>query len=520
MEAPVLNAGLALDKIIQRVERHSLNPKEYIESRFVILNKQQKKQLLVFNRLQARVWEEIEELESEGRPIKIDILKFRQGGVSTQILGLFFDKVIRVPGTSAVSISHEDDSTHHFRMIIKRFYRNLPSDERPRIQYDKKGLFYFPDLDSSYYIWTAGGKGVGRAFTANLVHASEIPQWPGEPEKIWAGLLGSATPDAWLIRESTPEGMGWWYKLWLEDKEEGAAYTPLFFPWWWQPEYRELYPADNLTQEEMEFLAKSGADLYQLAWRRARQKEFGELFWQEYPEDEVGCFLGLETCVFDVAKCKKNLERVRNVKPLMVDENGALKIWKLREPGRKYVAGMDLAEGNIKGDPSALGIIDWETGEAVAQLYGRLPPDIFTYKAAALCHIYNDAYLAVERKSSGLYALGILTQQLAYANLYYHRDYDSGREKMGWITSHKTRPVMIENLATVIREDGIWVPDEGFWRECLSFVRTERKPDGEAAAGQHDDRIFAYGMALEIRKEIGMGPVKVQEIKNLVPSPL
>jgi len=77
---------------------------------------------------------------------------------------------------------------------------------------------------------------------------------------------------------------------------------------------------------------------------------------------------------------------------------------------------------------------------------------------------------------------------------------------------------MIEGLSAHIREGSIWVPDEKFWRECLTFVRTDRKKDGEAAAGQHDDMIFAYGIALEIRKDIS-GPRSVQVIDDLAPSP-
>jgi len=359
---------------------------------------------------------------------------------------------------------------------------------------------------------------VGRAFTTNLLHGSEISQWEGEPERIWAGLLGSCTPDAWHIRESTPEGMGWWYQLWLADKEPDATYVPLFFPWWWQEEYRMPYPAENPTPEEKEFLAKSSCDLYQLAWRRQRIQDFGELFWQEYPEDDVSCFLGLESCVFDVARCRRGLEKAQKVTPLMVEENEKLKIWAKPEKGRRYVAGCDPAEGSPKGDFSVLGIMDWETGEAVAQLRGRYPLDVFSYKVAALCEIYNNAYLGVERMPFGHTVLRILTGECAYSNLYYHRDYDSTREKLGWVTSHKTRPTMIENLAAHIREGSISVPDPAFWRECLSFVRTDKKKDGEAAAGQHDDMIFAYGIALEIRKDIS-GPRTVQVIEDLAPSP-
>lgn len=511
--------GAILQRILKGLERHSLSPREYIESRFTIKDKNKKYIRLKFNTVQERIWEEVEEFQARGRPPQIDILKYRQPGVSTQILALGFDQVIRSPGTCAVSVTHEDDSTHHFRRIIRRFHENLPPEERPRMGYDRKGYFYFPDLDSEYLIWTAGGKGVGRAFTSNFLHGSEIAQWPGEPQSIWAGLVGSATPGAWKIRESTPEGMGWWYQLWLQDRKGESDYSDLFFPWWWQEEYRQPHPAADVTPEEREFLAKSKADLYQLAWRRTKRRELGDLFFQEYPEDDVSCFLGLETCVFDVGMCKKQLERARGVEPLMVDKNGALKIWKHPQPGRRYVAGCDPSTGNPKGDPQGLGILDWQTGEAVADLHGYWPLNEFTATVYALCQVYNNALLAIEREPYGHYMLNILTQDLSYPNLYYHHDYDTKRERLGWVTSHKTRPTMIQGLAEAIREGSVWVPDEAFWRECLSFIRTDRKKDGEAASGQHDDRVIKYAIALDIRKDI-RPTTKVQVIRELAPSPI
>lgn len=525
MTAQVPSTAVALDSILKRFERHSLSSREYIESRFIIKDKKKRYVLLKLNRVQEKIWETIEELQALNRPVKIDVLKPRQHGVSTVCLGIGFDKVIRTPGMHAVSIAHEDDVTHHFRMIIRRFYKNLPDDEKPRMQYDRKGYFYFPEMDSAYHIWTAGSRGVGRGFTVNYIHASEMAQWPSEPEQIWAGIDDAATPDAWRIRESTPQGMGWWYSIWLDDKKAGATYTPLFFPWWWADEYRLAVPAteDNISVEEREFLGKADADLYQLAWRRMKMRERGPLFWQEFAEDDVSCFLGLEACAFDVAKCREGLERVQRVEPLLTLYDGALKIWKKPELGRRYVAGCDPATGEPGGDPQGLGILDWETCEAVADLHGHWPLNVFTAKVNALCSWYNDALLAIEREPYGHYMLGMLTGQasdMSYPNLYWHRDYDGKREKLGWVTSRKTRPTMIEGLAIAIREGGIWVPDEMFWRECLSFVRTDRKKDGEAAQGQHDDRVIKYAIALEIRKEISAGPIEVQTIRDLSPSPL
>jgi len=60
--------------------------------------------------------------------------------------------------------------------------------------------------------------------------------------------------------------------------------------------------------------------------------------------------------------------------------------------------------------------------------------------------------------------------------------------------------VLIEDLGWALREGMVRVNDPEFIRECLSFVRTEKKPDGEAQPGCYDDLVMAWGGAFQMRK--------------------
>jgi len=110
-------------------------------------------------------------------------------------------------------------------------------------------------------------------------------------------------------------------------------------------------------------LAERVADEYkilmtagQFKWRRYKIWDKGDLFWQEYPEDDVSCFLQSGRSVF-----KRIVRDERKRVPL--DDMDAFEKWgtqEEREALRKRVlyAGVDGAEGTIDGDAHCFSVID------------------------------------------------------------------------------------------------------------------------------------------------------------------
>jgi hypothetical protein len=77
------------------------------------------------------------------------------------------------------------------------------------------------------------------------------------------------------------------------------------------------------------------------------------------------------------------------------------KIFKKPEPNKKYVIGIDPAEGNPTSDDSALTVMDFDTGEEVASLSDKLQPAVIAAHADEIGKFYNRASLMVERNNHG-----------------------------------------------------------------------------------------------------------------------
>jgi hypothetical protein len=114
---------------------------------------------------------------------------------------------------------------------------------------------------------------------------------------------------------------------------------------------------------------------------------------------------------------------------------------------------------------------------------------------------YRDAYLGVERNLHGHAVLLALTTIHSYPVLYEHVDYDSvgnPTPRVGWPTTSKTKPIMIDALAQTFRERRAW-RNAALIGEARTYVIKDN--DDTAASGNlHDDRIMAYAIAEMLRR--------------------
>src|SRR5262249_21749285 len=78
-----------------------------------------------------------------------------------------------------------------------------------------------------------------------------------------------------------------------------------------------------------------------------------------------------------------------------------LVIYALPVPGRRYFMGADPADGNPTSDPSALEVLDAQTGEEVASLVGRFEPATLAAHIDTVGRWYNNAPVLVERNNHG-----------------------------------------------------------------------------------------------------------------------
>lgn len=177
---------------------------------------------------------------------------------------------------------------------------------------------------------------------------------------------------------------------------------------------------------------------------------------------------------------------------------GAVKIWKKPYVAGKYVAGGDCAWGET-GAYSVLVIIDWQTGEQVAELYGRLKEDEMAQETVNLLTEYNRAYAGVENNGEGKNVVNKMVD-LRYGNRMYYTDHEAKYpEKPGWQTDAGTRPVMLGELEEAVRRMRVRPKCREAVQEMMSFVR-DAKGRPAHSEGAYDDHVIAWAIAWQMRK--------------------
>jgi len=210
--------------------------------------------------------------------------------------------------------------------------------------------------------------------------------------------------------------------------------------------------------------------------------------------------------------------RLLNAVPRYEEEEvPELEVWKDPEPGHSYIAASDVGEGLPESDWSTTGIIDASTMEQCARLRVRLAPREFARRSAPLCEKYNRALWAIERQNHGHSTLSTAEHELRYGNLYYHQDYDvidSNTSTLGFPTTMKTRPQLLDLLKEAVEEGYMKIHDRGFLEETQTFVRNKSGKYAAREGGDcHDDLIFCWGIALHVRDSTPVGPSRAPTVQ-------
>ena len=194
------------------------------------------------------------------------------------------------------------------------------------------------------------------------------------------------------------------------------------------------------------------------------------------------------------------------------DPNGFIRIYQPPEAGAPYVLGGDTAG---EGSDRFVGqVLDNRTGEQVATLRHQFDEDVYAKQCYCLGMHYNTALIGIECNYSTYPVLEL--ERLRYPKQYVRESVDDFTHKVrrsfGFMTTGKTRPVILAGLIQTVREDVNIVSDRDTLEEMLTFVRNEDwRP--EAEQGAHDDCVMALAIAHYIRgqqrytleKEAGAG---------------
>lgn len=406
------------------------------------------------------------------------ILKPRQIGFSTCIQG----DLCRIGWTRpsrSLTLTKDDANTKYFRAMSRFFYNNLPPDFRPTKKADNEVMTEYPIVQSFSIIQTAGNKNAGRSGTFTHIHFSEAA-FVSEAEMLIASALQAGSPK-WVVVESTPNGaQGWFYEQCMKALDGDSAFKLHFFPWFSSAEYRiALSPDEHLeyTSEEEQVIAKYNLTPEQIKWRRDKIKELGiRLFIQEYPEDPRSCFLTSGDGYF------ATIPHLADVFTAPSDS--------LPQPGRSYVAGLDLGQST---DFTVLSIMDQDNGiEVDLMRVNKRPWDDIWREVAQKCKQWGVKSLVVETNTLGGVDLSYVWNALS--------QHGSGNTSVvPFTTTAISKPPLIAGLYQGMNEHGLRLLADPVGRqEIYSFVTVQSVTGAwkyQAAAGAHDDTVIARALA-------------------------
>ena len=177
-----------------------------------------------------------------------------------------------------------------------------------------------------------------------------------------------------------------------------------------------------------------------------------------------------------------------------------LTVWREPVSKRPYCVGVDTAEGLVHGDYSCVQVLDLNTGEQVAVWHGHIAPDELAAEVFNVGLWYRDALCCVESNNHGLTTITVL-RQLGYPRLFRKRTLNSVSNRMtqeyGWKTTRTSKPLMIDDLATALKNNEIGLRDRNTLAELRTFTRNEK---GSMSGSPFDDRVIALALANQMRK--------------------
>ena len=519
--------------------KKNINTKKYIEEYVKIRNKNSKIIPLRFNEPQLRYYNVIKELKKQGKPVRVIILKARQMGFSTATEGIFFKETVTKPNINTAIVAHKEDSTTNLFNMSKLMYDELPEPMKPeKKKSNAKELVFDKDdgtgLKSKIKCFTAGGKGIGRSDTINNLHLSELAFWQGNKKTTLTGLLQAVpnTPDTIIVIESTANGYEYFKELWDDAVAGKNDFTPIFIGWNELQEYKMTYTGFELTKEEKELQKTYGITLEQLTWRRwCIANNCGndiEQFKQEYPINPEEAFISTGKCYFDKMNVINRIQEVKDVKPVqqgyfaynyngvsitkiqwVEDKEGPIKIYEKPKAIYPYVLSGDTAgEGS---DYFTGHVLDNTTGKQVAVLRQEFDEIEYTRQMYCLGKYYNNALIGIEANYT-TYPIQEL-ERLKYPKQYIREKEDTYTGKMekrfGFKTTPITRPLILAQLQTIMKELIELIVDVDTLKEALTFIKNE-KGRPEAQQGYHDDLIMGLAIAYYIRTQQSM-KVKIEE---------
>ena len=453
--------------------------------------------------------------EWRAHPLNL-VLKARQIGITWLGAGYALWKLLTMPGTRALVVSINEDEAIKVVCRIFDMFVSLPEHLRFEAQITKptRGArpttlieFTFPDGRISSVVGLPSTRRAGHGETATLVLLDEYARHEYARES-WKATFPTADNGGQILVISTANGVSndqtgegnFFHHLYVNADDYGIETQ--FLAWdlhpdrdesWYTTNARALPPADRAEQfprsPEEAFILTGDCwfDLEALAWYADNAV---------LAEDDRFRFVVAESGA--TAKVHK-------------DAKGWIRLYAKPDAEHHYAIGADVATGRGY-DYSCAYVIDLTSMAIVAEFHGKIDADEFAAQLHYLGRWYGSARLAVEM--GGGYGEPVIISlrdgrkgRPPYPKLYRHRIADRADAhelaNFGFPMNQKTRPQVINQIEQAIRERTIPMLTRTLVMECRTFVRQKTLPSPRAQEGANDDRVMAFGIALEMYRQYG-----------------
>lgn len=524
---------------IQSEEAHLIgeNPFRLVEHGFLTIKTKKQGMIKLYpNNIQKRFITKVKEIFFAQKPVRIIVLKARQMGISTIIEAIIYAFVSRMQGVNACVVADDLDGANYIFEMQKLFQEKLDNHLKPRPKHSNEKKLAFQGLNSQIVIDTADNPNVGRKYTFQFAHLTEVARWQKSLDDLLTGL-GHAVPNSMgtmIFLESTAKGYNEFYDLWLKAINGGTDWIPIFLAWWEFPEYQmalengNLYPIENINfvtpiakdeflKNEQEIKKKYNLTNEQLNWRRwdIVNNCGGDV--NKFNQENPACWQDAFVATGDLYFNREALQRQEIRKPLMVgniikegiryifreDPAGLFKIYEFPKMGEQYVVSGDPAEGLEHGDKSAGIVINKRTNKTCCVYNHNIPPDRFEEDLIKMGYFYNEEIIACENNTYG-YAInqGLYKHYgRVYRKIKTKKGFTEPTLEIGYKTTSVSRPQMLAQLAEEIAENSTDLFDMDLIGQAWTFINNAKRGQPEAEKGKCDDLVMARAIAGQVRME-------------------
>lgn len=502
---------------------------------------------LIPNTIQQRFIKKIKELLELKKPIRVLVLKARQLGLSTIIEAIIYAFTCNKRGINSCVVADDLDGANYIFEMQKLFQEYLDEHLKPEIAHSNEKKLSFSGINSQILIDTSDNPDVGRKYTFQFVHGTEVARWKKSLSEIMAGI-GHAVPyapETMIFLETTARGYEEFYDLWISAIDGKTDWVPVFFAWWEFPEnvlplensqfypiesikFQTPYEKEKFLLEEKSLEAKYKLSGEQLNWRRWDIVNNCSGFLNKFNEDNPSCWQDAFVATGDIFFNRDALKEQEIKKPIAIgnivkeeskyvfrnDPAGLFKLYEFPKQYEQYAIGADPAEGLENRDKSSGVVLNKKTNKTACIYNHNIPPDRFAEDLIKLGNYFNEALIACENKGYGYSVNQDLYKKYGkvYRKTKTKKGFNEPTMELGWNTNSISRPQMLSQLQEEIANGSTDLLDRDLINQCWTFVNNLKRGQPEAEKGKNDDLVMARAISSMVRLE---HPFKDKEFKKV-----